>query len=400
VINNVLDCEDTNDCLNALRTLGINIGKGENNGTTFIINGCEGIFPANITNIDVNVGSSGITCRFLLAIICAVLSKDKKSRIVRLSASEQLTRRPIGPLVDSLGNLGTNIKYLGKNGHLPLEIRSAKLSGKSVSVSGTLSSQYVSAVLMMCPLLDDISRVEVTDIDSDEHPYIQMTIQTMKSFGIDGINEEGNTYTISPQNYRASNMTIETDLNTTNYFFALAAATNGSVRIENVNFDSLQPGLLFLDVLEKIGCSVIREKNSVTVKGTGRLRGGFRIDMFKMAEMVTLLAVLAIFADSPIEIYNVKHIRNHESDRIAAIASELRKTTIRVEEFDDGIKILPSEASFAVVSSHNDHRMAMALAIMGIGSKGVAIDNHICVTKTCPEFFKILEYMGIEMKYG
>jgi len=390
-IKDVLKSDDTENCINALRDLGIEIIGNKND---FKVIGCGGIFP--VIKDRIYFGSSGITSRFLLAMVCVSLSRDKKYHEIVVDGSEQLRKRTIKPLVDTLKAMGANIRYIENEGFFPLLIKSAKLDTiDNVEVSGALSSQYVSAIMMMSPLVGDKIKINVKDIKSSEHPYIKMAIETMKDFGIDSIHEfNENVYEIYPQPYRAVDFTVETDLNTANYFFALASAVGGKIRIKNINVDSLQPGLQFFDVLRKMGCNVIFKDNDAILFGTKKLRGGFKINMFYMAEMTTLLSVLAVFADSPIEIHGVKHIRNHESDRIAAISEELRRADIVVDEFEDGLRIFPGNPKFVEADSHEDHRIAMSLAVLGAAGNGIKILNPRCVSKTCPEFFELLNRFG------
>lgn len=385
-IKDVLNSDDTTNCIDALKDLGIKITS---NGNDFEIIGCDGIFP--IDKDKIYFGSSGITSRFLLAILCGSLSRDKKYHEIVVDGSEQLRKRTIKPLVDTLKTMGANIEYLENDGFFPILVKTAKLSNaNNIEVSGELSSQYVSAILMMSPLLEEKSIIHVKDIKSSEHPYVKMAIKTMQDFGASKINEiKENVYEIFPQTYRAMNFAVETDLNTANYFFALAAFIGGRIKIKNINRFSLQPGLKFLEVLEKMGCEVNFVNGDVMLIGPKKLKGGFEINMFHMAEMATLLAVLAVFANSPIEIHGIKHIRNHESDRIAVISEELNKAGIVVEELEDGLKVFPGNPNYIEANSHEDHRIAMSIAILGAVGNGIRILNPKCVSKTCPEFFDL-----------
>ncbi|MDD2840210.1 MAG: 3-phosphoshikimate 1-carboxyvinyltransferase, partial [Rickettsiales bacterium] len=299
IIKNVLDSDDTNNCIGALKSLGIKI---EQNGKDFTIYGCGGKIEKSA---EVFVGSSGITSRFLLALLVVAISHSKNVEIV-IDGSEQLRKRPIKVLVDALRKIGANIE--GES--LPLKIKSAPLNGDCIEISGKESSQYVSAIYMMSPLLQKPVKIYPVDIDEENHPYIKMAIQTMKDFGIRFDND-----LIRPQNYIGTEFIVEPDFNTANYFFSIAAATKGRVEINNLNKNTLQPGILFLNVLEKMGCKVEYKENSIAVIGD-KLKGEFEINMFEMAEMVPTLAVLAVFADNPIKINGVSHIRHHESDRI------------------------------------------------------------------------------------
>jgi 3-phosphoshikimate 1-carboxyvinyltransferase len=390
VISNVLDSDDTNNCINALKTLGIEIKQ---DGRNFKIKGCGG--DLSIENkTEIFVGSSGITSRFLLSILVG----SRFNGSILLDGTPQLRNRTIKPLVDTLLEFGANIEYKGKYGYLPLLIRPVKLEKKYIEVSGKESSQYVSSILMMAPLLNRTIRVKVFNIDGENHPYIKMAVKTMQDFGI-VCRESNNIYTIKPQSYKATNLTIETDFNTANYFFALACATNSKIEINNLDKNTIQPGVLFLDVFKKLGCNVEYKKTSIVVEGTDKIIGGFEINMLTMAEMSVTLAALAVFADKPIKIYNIEHIRNHESDRIHSMSVELKKCGIECEEFSDGLLINPGKINNAEVDTYEDHRIAMSLAVMGVAGDGITVKDPICVSKTCPEFFGLLESIGVELKY-
>ena len=250
---------------------------------------------------------------------------------------------------------------------------------------------------MCAPLLQNEVKIKPLDINSENHPYIKMALQTMSDFGIDYRDNNG-IYSISPQEYKAVDFTIETDFNTADYFFTLSAITKSQIEVNNINKNTLQPGLLFLQLLEKIGAKVIYNNNSIVLNGN-EINGDLNVDMFEMAEMVMTLAAAAVFAKSPIEIHGVSHIRNHESDRISAICEELKKVGVKCEEYYDGLKIYPTMPQYAEVDSHKDHRIAMSLAILGLAGNGIVINNPSCVSKTCPNFFEILKSMGANIKY-
>jgi len=391
-IKGILLCDDTTDCINALSSLGIKM-KQKKNGD-LIVFGSNGIY--NIKDYtDINVGSSGITCRFLLSILCANLSKQQ-NKVIIFNGSDQLRKRPIKPLVDSLVKLGANIKYLDKEGYLPLEIKSSKFHKQNeLFVSGLLSSQYISSILIMSPLLEKKVDIHIIDINPEYHPYIKMTIKAMEDFGIKNIkfDEKNCIYSINPQSYSAKNFIVEADLNTAGYFFAIAAITNSKIKIKNINRTSLQPGILFLDILKKMDCIIEYKTNSIVLIGPEKLNGGFEINMFLTAELATLLATIATFAKKQIKIYGIKHIRNHESDRISNISKELTKAGINIQEFDDGLIINPGTAKFFTAETYDDHRIAMSLAVLGACGNGVNISNYSCVSKTCPEFFELLDFL-------
>lgn len=388
-IKNVLNSDDTNDCINALKSLNIDIKQIDR---TILINGCNGKLSID-KNVEIFVGSSGITSRFLTSLIVA----SDKNFSITLNASEQLKKRTIKPLVDTLNKCGAKIKYLENEGFLPILIEPSQLKCDYIEISGKESSQYVSSILMASPLLENVIKIKPLDINSENHPYIKMALQTMGDFGVNYIENNG-IYAIKPQNYKATDFIVETDFNTAGYFFALALMSKSKIEVNNINNKTLQPGLLFLQLLEKIGAKVEYKNNSIVLSGNN-ISGGFNINMFEMAEMVMTLAVIAVFANNPIEIHGVAHIRNHESDRILAICTELKKLNIKCEEYNDGLKIYPGKPIFTEVESYNDHRIAMSLAILGTSSDGIIINNPSCVSKTCPEFFELLEKIGVEIKY-
>ncbi len=388
-IRNILNSDDTNSCIDALKKLNIKIEK---TGNKILIYGCNGKLPIT-ENIEIFAGSSGITSRFLTSLLTV---SDTKFSII-LNGSEQLKKRTIKPLVDTLNKCGANIEYLEKNGFLPILIKPSKLNCEYIEISGKESSQYVSSILMCAPLLQNEVKIKPLDINSENHPYIKMALQTMSDFGIDYRDNNG-IYSISPQEYKAVDFTIETDFNTADYFFTLSAITKGQIEVNNINKNTLQPGLMFLQLLEKIGAKVIYNNNSIVLNGN-EINGDLNVDMFEMAEMVMTLAAAAVFAKSPIEIHGVSHIRNHESDRISAICEELKKVGIKCEEYYDGLKIYPTMPQYAEVDSHEDHRIAMSLAILGLAGNGIVINNPSCVSKTCPNFFELLKSIGTNIKY-
>ena len=382
-IDNVLDSDDVNNCISALKKLGIKIVK---NGNKIIITGCNGKLPINEKS-EIFVGSSGIASRFLTSLIVA----SKRDFPIKLNGTEQLKNRSIKPLVDVLNQNGADIKYLEKDGFLPILINPSRLKTDYIEISGKDSSQYVSSVLMMAPLLGNKIKVKPLNIAAEDHPYIKMALETMKDFGISYKDKNG-IYEFLPQNYKSRKFTVETDLNTAGYFFALACMTKSTITIKNINRYTSQPGIIFLDLLRKMGAKVKYNKDSKSVTITGEsIKGGFDIDMFKMSESVMTLAVMSVFADKPIKIHGVEHIRHHECDRISSIVKELQKLGIECKEYKDGLKIIPTTPEFAEVDSHEDHRIVMAMSILGLAGKGIKIKNPTSVSKTCPTFFQLLE---------
>ncbi len=223
-----------------------------------------------------------------------------------------------------------------------------------------------------------------------------MTIDLLNLFSVNiDINDTFNLFSINPQSYRGKDMVIEADASTATYFAALAAVTHGELTLSNIGRNTRQPDFGFLDILALLGCTVEKGDNWTRVSCSGPLRGGFTADMKPLSDAALTLAVLAPFADAPITIANIAHIRHHESDRIAAIATELTRAGIGVEEHPDGLTVHPGTPRFAVHDTHEDHRVAMALAVMGAGGAGVELKHPGCVSKTCPGFFEEIGKLGI-----
>jgi 3-phosphoshikimate 1-carboxyvinyltransferase len=245
-------------------------------------------------------------------------------------------------LFDALTALGANIRYDGEPGYFPITIEPKNTYGSSmVQLSGSRSSQFISGLLIASPTLGHPIEIIVSDgiVQSD---YVRLTIEVMRKFGVHvGVSPELDRFSITPQNYHATNFAVEADASTATYFLALAAVTGGSITITNLHIDSLQPDIKFIGVLERMGCLAEVGTGGVTIKGPARLHGGFKVDMHAFSDSALTLAAIAPFADAPIEITGVEHIRLHESDRLKVMAEALLKLDIPVEERADGLIIKP-----------------------------------------------------------
>jgi 3-phosphoshikimate 1-carboxyvinyltransferase len=262
------------------------------------------------------------------------------------------------------------------------------LPGGSASLRGDISSQFLSGLLMAAPAAK--SRVKIA-IDGPlvSQPYVRMTLAVMRAFDVDvSASPELNRFDIAPQSYVACDYSIEPDASAASYFWAAAAVTGGEVTIDGLARQSLQGDVAFVDCLERMGCEVRHDADSITV--IGRNLRGIDTDMNAISDTVQTLAVVALFADGPTTIRNVAHIRHKETDRIAAVAIELRKLGANVVEHDDGLTIEPGKWCGATVDTYNDHRMAMSFALAGFRVPGVRIANPACVEKTYPTFFRDL----------
>ncbi|MFJ6937535.1 3-phosphoshikimate 1-carboxyvinyltransferase [Streptomyces sp. NPDC101132] len=298
--------------------------------------------------------------------------------------SDQLRARPLGPLTRTLARLGADVQA-APGGGLPLTIAANGLAGGRVELDSGLSSQYLSGLLMAAPLMAGPLTVDVPRLVS--RPYLDMTIALMRYFGAE-VTETGSTVEVAPTGYTATDFVVEPDASTASYFFAAAAVTGRTVTVPGLGSGSLQGDLGFAEVLRLTGAEVEIGDHATTVTGpAGGLTGGFTVDMGEISDTFMTLAAIAPLADGPVTITGVAHARLKESDRIAAMAANLRACGIRVDETPESLTVHPGLPHPAVVDCHRDHRIAMSFAVLGLGS-GVplTLDDPGCVAKTFPEF--------------
>lgn len=347
--------------------------------------------------VRLDVGAAGTAMRFLTAVACLTRGE------IRLDGTDRMRQRPIAPLVEGLRQLGGLIAYDLNDGYPPLTVRGRGLPGGVATFDAPLSSQFVSAMLMVAPCAMQDVYLDVRG-HLTSRPYVDMTLTVMRSMGVEALaasgEEGGRSFTrfIVPatQPYTAGAYTIEPDASAASYFWASAALSSGRVRVQGLSSASAQGDVQFVDVLERMGCDVMREAGAIEVRGPrgGRLRG-VDVDLNAMPDTVQTLAVLALFAEGPTVIRNVGNLRIKETDRIAALATELRKLGARVEPREDGLAIdPPPTAQAATVDTYDDHRMAMSFALAGLRVPGVEIRDASCVSKSFPGFFDALGRLG------
>jgi 3-phosphoshikimate 1-carboxyvinyltransferase len=298
-----------------------------------------------------------------------------------------MRQRPVADLLAALNGLGADSRSDLGTGCPPVTIRAGGLDGGFAFVKGDVSSQFLSGLLMALPYSRDVTTVEVQGPLSSQ-PYVSMTMAVMEAFGVTIGNRKFRRFDVRPARYRGREYAVEPDASAASYFFALAAILGGTITVEGLGGSSLQGDMAFVDVLEYMGCSVARELGRTTVTG-GPIRA-VDVDMNAMSDTVMTLGVVALFADGVSRIRNVAHIRHKESDRIAALAAELRKLGARVEELPDGLVIdppPPDRLHGAAVATYDDHRMAMSFAMAGLRIPGVTILDPGCVAKTYPGFW-------------
>ncbi len=379
-LHGALDSEDTHVMIEGLRGLGIDV-EVRDEGETLVVEGCSGTPPAKSAKIFVE--NSGTTIRFLTALVTLGQGNFTLDGIARMR------ERPIGDLAVALEQLGAKMTCAGKNICPPVQVEADGLAGGVVQIHGNISSQYLSGLLMAAPCARESVEIEVEGTLVSV-PYVAMTQAVMRSFGVETKAAKDFSAIEVPHYgaYRACDYAIEPDASAASYFWAAAAVTGGKVTVTGLSRVSLQGDVGFVDCLEQMGCEVRYQADSVTVTG-GKLHG-IDVDMNAISDTVQTLSVVALFAEGTTKILNVPHIRHKETDRITAVATELRKFGAEVVEHDDGLEITPGPFTPAAIDTYNDHRMAMSFAIAGLVHQGVVINDPGCTAKTYPQFFEDL----------
>lgn len=378
LLTGALDSIDTQVLIRALNEVGIPTTHNPAKAT-IEVQGQAGAIPVSQASLDLS--NSGTSLRFLTAMLA--LGNGK----YRLDGSARMRERPIADLLNALNRIGAIARSESGNGCPPVILDAEGLDGGFVGVRGDVSSQFLSGLLMALPYARNASEIEVDGV-LVSIPYVQMTIEVMKSFGVRVENRKNKRFVVRPGQYMARNYEIEPDASAASYFFALAAITGGKVCVEGLGSRSMQGDMDFVQVLSHMGCHLEMTDHRTTVSG-GPLRG-VDVDMNAISDTVMTLAVVALFADSPTRIRNVAHIRHKETDRIAAVANELRKLGADVVEHYDGLTIIPpANANFrpAEIHTYDDHRMAMSFALAGLKISGVEILDPKCVNKTYPRYW-------------
>ncbi|MBM3997072.1 MAG: 3-phosphoshikimate 1-carboxyvinyltransferase [Planctomycetes bacterium] len=393
VIDGALQSEDTEVMVDCLRRLGFTIlPDWEAESIRVLHDSAQPRIPAS--SADLYVANSGTTMRFLAAMVA--LGNGR----YRLDGVPRMRERPIADLLNALDQLGVKAVCEFNNGCPPVVIEANGLPGGTVHIRGDTSSQFLSGLLMAGSMArGDV--IIIVDGPLVSVPYVSMTVAMMRQFGLSVFTGRAGQFAVhAPQTPKVRwHYLVEPDASAASYFFGAAAITGGRVTIPRLTKHCLQGDVRFLDVLNRMGCEEIastcrpdftsRREESITVHG-GPLRG-IDVDLNDISDTVMTLAAVACFAEGPTTIRNVAHIRHKETDRLAALATELRRIGAKVDEFADGLTITPAPLHGAVIQTYNDHRMAMSLALVGLKVPGIVIDNPACVAKTYPRFFDDLE---------
>jgi 3-phosphoshikimate 1-carboxyvinyltransferase len=373
-IGGLLDADDTKVMREALSKLGVSFS-----GST--VTGAGGAFP--VRKADLFLGNAGTAFRPLTAALAFCGGEYALSGVPRMH------ERPIADLVDALRAMGARIDYLRTDGFPPLALHPSKLKSENVRVRGDVSSQFLTALLMALPLSGRKSRIEVQG-ELISKPYVEITLNVMKRFGVE-VSRTGWRYFDVPSGvYRSpGKISVEGDASSASYFLAAGVIGGGPLRVEGVGRDSIQGDVRFTEVLERVGAKVSFGDDWIEASGGGPLKA-FDLDLNHIPDAAMTAAVMALFADGRSTLRNIASWRVKETDRIAAMATELRKLGAQVEEGPDFLKITPPAKLNAgiAIDTYDDHRMAMSFALAALGGVPVVINDPGCVGKTFPRFFE------------
>ncbi|KAF0162354.1 MAG: aroO [Rhodocyclaceae bacterium] len=381
-IRDLLDSDDTQVMLAALQ--GVGVGLTALGGNCWRVEGCGGVFP--VKDADLFMGNAGTAIRPLTAALA--LSGGH----YRLSGVPRMHERPIGDLVDGLLQIGADVRYTGNPGFPPLAIHPAEVNLTApIRLRGDVSSQFLTALLMALPLTGAAAVIEMTT-ELISRPYIEITLNLMARFGVTVEREGWQRFTIAAgQRYRSPGVLhVEGDASAASYFLAAGAIGGGPVRVEGVGRDSIQGDVRFANALQAMGARIEWGEQHIEARApaTGRLKA-FDLDLNHIPDAAMTLAVAALFADGRCVLRNIASWRVKETDRIAAMATELRKLGAVVEEGADFIAVTPAPTfkAGAAIDTYDDHRMAMCFSLAALGGVPVTINDPQCVNKTFPDYF-------------
>lgn len=380
-VQNPLLSDDSYYLLDSLTRLGLDIHANQNTNT-IEITGQRGIIPRD--DVELFVGNAGTVARFLPPVLALGYGP------YRVDGVPRMRERPVEDLVGALRRLGGGVEYEEGYGRFPILVRGGGIRGGEVRVSGDKSSQFVSGLLMAAPYAEEGVTLDV-ETRRTGLPYVGITIGVMRDFGVDvEASDDYRRFVVRPAVYKARRYAVEPDASGASYFLAAAAVTGGRVRVPGLWDGSTQGDLRFAGVLERMGCEVEIAGDYVEVKGPERLRG-VEVNMNAFSDTMMTLAAIAPFAEDPTTILDIAHTRHQETDRIQAVATELARLGVGVEERSDSLRIMPGPVKPGLVRTYGDHRMAMAFGVMGLVTEGIRIQDPGCVTKTFPDYFQRLE---------
>uniref|UniRef100_A0A7V6CEE1 3-phosphoshikimate 1-carboxyvinyltransferase n=1 Tax=Thermodesulfobacterium geofontis TaxID=1295609 RepID=A0A7V6CEE1_9BACT len=377
---NPLISEDTLLLKEALEAVGVNIKEREN------IWEVEGRFPPFLSEKKIYLGNNGTGARFFLA-----LASLGKGSYVEVYGKPRLHERPMGPLIESLRKLSAHIECLEKEGFLPVRVKEGKLVSQKISLPGNISSQFISALLLIAPYLPNGLEIFIEG-ELLSKAYIELTNEVMKTYGVE-VEFSKNKFKVFPSFYRPTSYEVEADASTASYFLAIPLVLGrGEIIIENYNAFSKQGDVKFLEYIKKMGAKMeILNPLGVKVSFEGAPKG-IEIDLSDTPDLFPTLCILGAIAEGKTILRGAPHLRYKETDRIKAMVTELRKIGVKVEELPDGA-IIEGTKKFksTIINSYDDHRIAMSFTILGLKKEGIKIENPECVAKSFPEFWNYIE---------
>ena len=380
-VQNLLDSDDTGHMLNALQKLGVDLTLSEDK-TSCRVDGRGGPFAPQ--EAELFLGNAGTAIRPLCAALCL------GQGVFTLTGAPRMYQRPIKDLVDALRQLGANIEYLQEDGYPPVRINASGLGGGSVSIRGNVSSQFLTSLLLIAPLAQQDLVINVEG-ELVSKPYIDLTLDVIRRFGVNVSNSNYESFHVpGGKGYQSPGIAlVEGDASSATYFLAAAAIKGGTVRVNGVGSDSVQGDVRIADVLEQMGAVVRRGSDWIEVS-RGELHG-VDLDLNSIPDAAMTVATTALFAQGKTTIRNVYNWRIKETDRLAAMATELRKVGAEVEEGRDSLEITPPvHISPATIDTYDDHRMAMCFSLAALGDSEITINDPQCVSNTYPDYFEQL----------
>lgn len=376
-VKNALNSVDTVLTMDALKQMGVKFDGADD---LIIVHGCNG--KPGPSDEPIYLGNSGTSMRLLTGV--AAIGRGRYI----LTGTRRMHERPIQDLLDALQMLDVPAKSLNHNGCPPLEIVGGNIAGGKVDIRCKVSSQYLTALLLIAPLTSNGLEIKVTEGPVSK-PYVDMSVDVMRRFGIEVHREGYEHFAVSGnQVYKAGEYVVEPDYSNAGYFWAAAAVTGGTVTVENTRRSSRQGDVRLTELFERMGCRVAEEPDGISVTG-GPLKG-IETDMSDIPDMVPTLGVVAAFAEGRTVIKNVAHLKAKESDRLSAVATELRKMGVDAQVTDDGLIIQGGHPKGAEIDTYDDHRIAMCFAVAGLKAEGTVIRNERCVEKSFPDYWKVL----------
>ena len=379
VLRGVPDGDDTEAMLDCLRLLG---PEAERVGEDVRIAGGQRSFRRGPITLPARL--AGTTSRFVTAL--AALGPGPYT----IDGHGPLRSRPMAPLHDALLAMGVQVQPLEAWGHLPVTVHGpVDITLDEVSLRGDVSSQYLTALMLIAPYFPNGLRFMLTTA-LVSRPYVRITASVMAAFGVEGVELGDRIITVPPGRYQPREFTIEPDASSASYPLAAAAICSGRVRVPGLTSSSVQGDAAFCRVLGHMGCDVVQDEWGTTVSRSGPLHG-ISINMVDLSDLVPTLAVVGAFAEGPVDIHGVSFIRNKESDRLTDLCFELRKAGIDAVDNPDGLIVQPSSPHTATLGTHHDHRLAMAFALVGLGASGIIIEDPDVVSKSWPDFWTMIE---------